>query len=1292
MTFPATQETFADEANEVAGVGGTFTDANKQNAVYQLLEQMQLTYGLSGDAASPTGSHTGQLKYLLNASGGIVQSPTAPGSPLDGTLWLDNDEAPSAGLRRYYLLDTAWYLVGADALTIGSWPLHTADVPVNGDAIVWDAANNRFTYAPVTVGSPLTTPGDLYFRNAAGVDARLPIGNTEGMILARVTGLPAWVTAPYLPAPGSPQQGDTLYYDGANWVRLGAGTSGQFLKTQGPSANPLWSALPAAGGAITSPAGSVQGDVLYHNGTDWVRLPASTSGFFLKTNGSGANPAWAAPPGGMTNPMTGAGQLITSTLGGAPARLDPTVNGYVLTLTAGTPVWAASASGGHVIQDEGTLLTSRSALNFIGANITATDDSANNRTNVTVTGSGHTIQNEGTALTGRSGLNFVGAAVTAADDSGNDRTNVTVQAYSTIKNPGGSSLTQRDVLKFTGSGITISDVGGETVVDVPAATGGHTIQEEGTALTARAALNFIGASITATDDAGNNRTNITVTGGGHTIQEEGSGLTTRAALNFVGAGVVATDDSANNRTNITIAGVAGGWALDGNTVGAEKWLGTVDAYRLPFRTAGSERMALYPSGNLLSLAPVSGAARLAVQGHLYQVNSIDATITCSRSGTTVSWVSGTTFAPQHVGRLLQWADGTSDVITAYTSTTQVSTLGSGTVASQVATVKGTGWYVNDVGDACMGGANPTSLGTNTPTLELRGGQPELNKSGGLYWRNWDGTRRAVAHYTSLGLFKLGTTTAHDAQFVANDIQKLQLVTSGNVRVHPTATQDNSFAYNTSSLLVTQQTPTATATLNDPQSVLYLVRDGTAAQSYAAGAAFRLSRYENNGTNSRSRLDLSLAHTNFDVQSNTAMTWLSSGNVGIGTPEIGAKLDVEGTLACTTDSGSFTASKATTTVTATVGTFAATDLGKLLVWADGTVDVITAFIDATHVTVAASATISSQTAVTRNARFYVSPNGNCGINTANPGNLGANITVLEIRGGFADPTRGGALRMRSFDLAMDAAFYMYDSAFQFGSVSAHPMIFLTTNTERARMDPNKAVLYINTATNAFMSTGLTIHQGSATNEILALKASGLAHGMTTLTETNSYATWQLYGANGGVDCRGYASPQSVGMRIMGIADVVTGNAVSKATTSEARIIANGSDKSGTTSAASATANTNIFGVQTGSAMRALIDSEGDLHLDATSNINVWDDYDDVALLEAYRVTTARVDFRVRLAEDVDSHAAILAATGVLTLNADGHHFVSTKGMFGLLIDALRQERRRALSLDERLARLERALPS
>ena len=44
------------------------------------------------------------------------------------------------------------------------------------------------------------------------------------------------------------------------------------------------------------------------------------------------------------------------------------------------------AGGGHVIQDEATPLPPRPVLNFTGSGVSATDDAANGRTNVTITG------------------------------------------------------------------------------------------------------------------------------------------------------------------------------------------------------------------------------------------------------------------------------------------------------------------------------------------------------------------------------------------------------------------------------------------------------------------------------------------------------------------------------------------------------------------------------------------------------------------------------------------------------------------------------------------------------------------------------------------------------------------------------------------------------------------------------------------------------------------------------------------------------------------------------------------
>ena len=44
-----------------------------------------------------------------------------------------------------------------------------------------------------------------------------------------------------------------------------------------------------------------QGDIMYYNGTDWVRLGAGTSGYYLQTQGAGANPRWYQATGGSSD-------------------------------------------------------------------------------------------------------------------------------------------------------------------------------------------------------------------------------------------------------------------------------------------------------------------------------------------------------------------------------------------------------------------------------------------------------------------------------------------------------------------------------------------------------------------------------------------------------------------------------------------------------------------------------------------------------------------------------------------------------------------------------------------------------------------------------------------------------------------------------------------------------------------------------------------------------------------------------------------------------------------------------
>ena len=86
----------------------------------------------------------------------------------------------------------------------------------------------------------------------------------------------------------------------------------------------------------------------------------------------------------------------------------------------------------------------------------------------------------------------------------------------------------------------------------------------------------------------------------------------------------------------------------------------------------------------------------------------------------------------------------------------------------------------------------------------------------------------------------------------------------------------SYDHSTAQITLTNQSATSTTVLNDPQQIIHLCRQGTGGQAYGARATFKLCRWENNGVNSRTKLDLNMAHGSYDDVN--IMSFRSDGNV------------------------------------------------------------------------------------------------------------------------------------------------------------------------------------------------------------------------------------------------------------------------------------------------------------------------------------------------------------------------------------------------------------------------------
>lgn len=162
---------------------------------------------------------------------------------------------------------------------------------IDGNGIDWEAGTGT-----VTSGSPNTlTRTTVYESTNGGSKINLSSGNTH-VVFCSAPAEHVIASKDLDNALGS-TQGQIAYRNATGWTALSPGTSGQFLQTLGSSANPAW------GDAITDALldakfGSGQGSIIYRGASSWAALTPGSATYVLTSNGSSSNPSWQAPSGG----------------------------------------------------------------------------------------------------------------------------------------------------------------------------------------------------------------------------------------------------------------------------------------------------------------------------------------------------------------------------------------------------------------------------------------------------------------------------------------------------------------------------------------------------------------------------------------------------------------------------------------------------------------------------------------------------------------------------------------------------------------------------------------------------------------------------------------------------------------------------------------------------------------------------------------------------------------------------------------------------------------------------------
>ena len=202
-------------------------------------------------------------------------------------------------------------------------------------------------------------------------------------------------------------------------------------------------------------------------------------------------------------------------------------------------------------------------------------------------------------------------------------------------------------------------------------------------------------------------------------------------------------------------------------------------------------------------------------------------------------------------------------------------------------------------------------------------------------------------------------------------------------------------------------------------------------------------------------------------------------------------------------------------------------------------------------------------------------------------------------------------------------------------------------------------------------GLTLNQGASDNNIMTFKSSDIGHGMTGVTETDTYGQFQKFNVSeGGLGITGLSESGSPGINIAGI---ITSATTSEATGSEGAVHIDSFLRSGT-GTTDLGADDNILCVRDQSNTRFIVKGDGELFSDQSATVGTYDAYEDAQLIRAFDLNHMQGVINSKFDKFVQYNKDDLQKAKLIGTDADGNAtpFVNITGMSRLHNGAIWQQ--------------------